>query len=133
MPLAFGVIGLGRMGRFYAQALAARARLSSTRVIAAADPKPAARASVQAELGCTVYADPLAVVDRPDVQAVLVASPASTHADIVIAAAAAGKHVLCEKPLALTIAQTRDVLSAVERAGIIFQVGFMRRFDPPYL
>ena len=130
MPLALGVIGLGRMGRFYARTV--HASLSSARLVAAADPKPAARASVRAELGCTVFADPLAVVERPDVEAVLVASPASTHAEIVIAAAAAGKHILCEKPLALTMDQTKDVLAAVERAGIIFQVGFMRRFDSLY-
>lgn len=122
------VVGLGRMGHFYAQILAARGDL-----YAVADPDPGARAAVQTELGVgRVFADADEALGLTQVDAVIVASPTSTHADVVIAAAGAGKAIFCEKPLALSLAETYAALAAVERAGVPLQVGFMRRFDPAY-
>jgi inositol 2-dehydrogenase len=125
------VIGLGRMGRFYAQTVAALG--PPIQLAAVVDPDPAARASVQAALGdVRAFSDPVAVLEQSDIDAVLVATTTSTHAELVIAAAQAGKAIFCEKPLALTIEQTRTVLDAVDRAGVLLQVGFMRRFDPAF-
>jgi len=127
------VIGLGRMGRFYAQTLA---RLGPrVELYAVADPDPRARAAVQAELGLTrVFAEPEAVLALPAIDAVIVATPTGTHAEVLIAAARAGqlRAIFSEKPLALSLADTHAVLDALERAGILLQVGFMRRFDPAY-
>jgi predicted dehydrogenase len=76
------------------------------------------------------------LLERPDIQAVVIATPTSTHREIIKAAAAAGKHIFTEKPLAQDLAGCDDAISAVERAaqktGIKFQVGFMRRFDAAY-
>jgi predicted dehydrogenase len=125
------VVGLGRMGRFYAQVLASMS--PTVRLAAVADPDPAVRASVVASAG-PVPAFPQAedALHQPDIDAVVVATPASSHVELVGAAAQAGKAVFCEKPLALSLERTRDALRAVERAGALLQVGFMRRFDPAY-
>lgn len=127
----FAVVGLGRMGRFYAQVLAApglRAEL-----FAVADPDPRARAAVHAELGVSRAFDSAeAALALPEVDAVIIATVTSQHASVVIAAAEAGKAIFSEKPLALSLAETHAALTAVKRAGVPLQVGFMRRFDPAY-
>jgi len=125
------VVGLGRMGRFYAQVVASLA--PTVELVAVVDPDAAARAAVQSACGVEQsYAESAALLERSDVHAVIVATPTNTHADVVMRSAAAGKAIFCEKPLALSLAQTRATLAAVERAGVRLQVGFMRRFDPAY-
>ena len=128
------VLGLGRMGRLYARLLAHVAQNGhAARLAGVADPDPLALAAVQAELRAPLgMPDPYALLARPEVEAVVVATPTRTHAELVIAAAGLGKSILCEKPLALSPAETRAALDAVERASVPLQVGFMRRFDPPY-
>ncbi len=79
-----------------------------------------------------VYEDIEPVLARRDVQALLVASPAKFHASTIQAAAAAGKDILCEKPVALTLEEADAALAAVAKAGIRLQVGHMRRYDPAY-
>ena len=74
-----------------------------------------------------------ALLERKDVQAVVIAVPDKFHAEAVRATAQAGKHILCEKPLALTLDDAAAALEAVEKAGVCLQVGFMRRYDPAYL
>jgi scyllo-inositol 2-dehydrogenase (NAD+) len=129
--IRIGLIGLGRMGGFYARTVA---RLGPrVELYAVADPDQRARASVETELGLTrVFDYHEAVLALAEIDAVIIASPTSTHAEVVIAAAQAGKAVFCEKPLALSLADTQATLAAVERARVPMQVGFMRRFDPAY-
>ena len=122
------------MGRLYARLLAGLG--PPARLVGVADPglDPRALASLQGELDAPfATSDSYALLERPEVDAVVVATPTRTHADLVIAAAGLGKAVLCEKPLALTEPDTRATLDAVDRAGTLLQVGFMRRFDPPYV
>jgi predicted dehydrogenase len=83
--------------------------------------------------GATPFADPLAAISAPGVDAVLVAVSSVHHRAIVEAAAAAGRDILCEKPLALDLAETDAILAAVERAGVRLQVGLMRRHDPDHV
>lgn len=129
--MRIAVIGLGRMGRFYAEViaqLAPRAELA-----AVADPNLAARATVQSALGVDdAYAESGAVFERRDIDAVVVATTTSSHADVVMAAADAGKAIFCEKPLALSVEQTRAVLDVIESRAALLQIGFMRRFDPAH-
>jgi inositol 2-dehydrogenase len=129
--LRVGLIGLGRLGRVYAQELGRR--IPETRLVAVADVDPAAVAEVTREMsvlrGTT---DPLALLDDKNVDAVVVASPTKTHKDLVLAAAARGKTIFCEKPPALSLAETLAMKEAVSRSGVFFQMGFMRRFDPGY-
>ena len=125
------VIGLGRMGSLYVQTIATR--VPTAELYAVVDPDPEVRAEVQARFEVPrVSADADEVLALPELDAVVIATPTSTHGPLVVAAAAAGKAIFCEKPLALSLAETDAVLEAVERARVPLQVGFMRRFDVAY-
>jgi inositol 2-dehydrogenase len=126
-----GVIGLGRMGKLYAHMLATR--VSGARLYAVAEVGEQARSQVISELGVAyAFADAYELLALPGLDGVVIATPTSTHHDLVIAAAKAGKAMLCEKPLALTLEETRAMLGAVASARVPLQVGFMRRFDSAY-
>ena len=126
-----GVIGLGRMGRFYAQTIASLPPAATLAAVADQDPRVVA--AVTSELGVEdAFTDPMAIIEQAGIDAVVIATPTSTHADLVIAAAHAGKPIFCEKPLALSLERTRAAHAAAEEAGVQLQVGFMRRFDPPH-
>lgn len=131
MPkLTVGIIGLGEMGRIHAQNLAA---LPTARLLAVGSRREAAAQATAAALGVPrFYTDYAALLADDDVETVVIAANTSEHADLVVAAAQAGKAVFCEKPAALTLAEMDRVLSAVQAAGVPFQIGFMRRFDPAY-
>ena len=129
--LKFAVIGFGRMGQLYAQTIATQ--IPVAQLYAVADPDEKTRASVQADYNVTqVVADPHQIFELKEVDAVIIATPTSTHHSLVAAAAAAGKAIFCEKPLAITREDTLAALAAVEKAGVLLQVGFMRRFDAAY-
>jgi predicted dehydrogenase len=98
--------------------------------VAVADPNPARLAEAASELGVDrTFADPVEAVVADDVDAVVIGAPTFTHAGLAVAALDAGKHVLCEKPLASTYADALAVADAAERATGSFLMGFMRRFD----
>lgn len=128
VPVA--LVGLGRMGRVHAANLAWRCRSVELSVVADADPDVAAAAG--AELGVPWTADLDHVLGDGAVPAVAIATPTATHADLVERAAQAGKHVFCEKPISLDRPATVRTVEAVEAAGVRFQVGFHRRFDPDW-
>ncbi len=130
-PLKIGVIGLGRMGRLYARMLATQ--VSGAHLYAVAEVGEQERSQVVNELGVShAVADTYELFTLPGVDAVVIATPTSTHHDLVVAAAKAGKAIFCEKPLALTLEETRSMLEVVARAQVPLQVGFMRRFDAAY-
>jgi myo-inositol 2-dehydrogenase / D-chiro-inositol 1-dehydrogenase len=122
-PLSFGLVGAGWIGSFHAATLAER--LPGVRLAAVADPVPDAAVRLKAP---KAYSDPLELVADPAIDAVAICSPAATHADLVVAAAQAGKHVFCEKPMALTLADADRAIEAALAAGVALQVGFNRRF-----
>jgi myo-inositol 2-dehydrogenase/D-chiro-inositol 1-dehydrogenase len=124
-PIGLGLVGAGRIGTNHAAIAAHHVR--GARLVAVADPVETAAKRLATELDAdAVDADTL--LARPDVDAVLITAPARTHADLVVAAAAAGKHVFCEKPMAVTLADADRAIAAAERAGVVLQVGFNRRF-----
>lgn len=126
-----GVIGLGRMGSLHARLLATQ--VAGASLYAVAEPDEQARARVAAEIGVErTFSDPYDLIALAELDAVIITTPTSTHAALVIAAASAGKAIFCEKPLALTIEEHSAMLSAVAKAGVALQVGFMRRFDAGY-
>lgn len=130
-PLAVGLIGAGRMGSFHAETLAHR--LPGVRLAAVADPAPGAAERLAAPLGCAMaYTDIGDLLADPKVDAVVIATPARTHADLVEAAARAGKAVYCEKPMAVALAEADRAIAAARAAGVALQVGFNRRYDPGF-
>ena len=126
-PIRFALVGAGLMGRFHGRTLAS---IVGGRLVVVVDADlaaaaavarwaPGARATVDVE---AAYGD--------DVDAVVVATPAQTHAPIIEAAARAGKAVFCEKPLATTWADALRVRATLTETGTTFQIGFQRRYDP---
>lgn len=127
-----GVIGIGRMGTVYANHVAMQ--IQDARLVAVADTRPALLAEYAAQVaGVQTYTDYHDLLADPSIDGVIVVTPTSTHREVVIAAANAGKAIFCEKPTALTLPETDEMVAAVERAGVMFQVGFMRRFDRGYM
>jgi myo-inositol 2-dehydrogenase/D-chiro-inositol 1-dehydrogenase len=125
--LTLGLIGAGRIGRLHADNLLKH--LPRARLLMVADVVEEAARQVCAPKTVTDYRH---VLDNREVEAVVICSATDTHAPIIEAAAAAGKHIFCEKPIALNLETTDRALGAVERAGVTFQIGFNRRFDPNY-
>jgi len=123
----FGLIGLGWWGGV----LTAAARASGEAdVVTCYARSPEARAGFAAEHGCRAAESLDALLGDPEVDGVLIATPHSTHADLIERAAAAGRHIFVEKPMTLTVAEARRAIDAVERAGVVLQVGHNARRQP---
>ncbi|RPJ00834.1 MAG: inositol 2-dehydrogenase, partial [Chloroflexi bacterium] len=130
--VGIGVIGLGRMGQVYGTHIARQ--VDGAALVAVADPQQAMRERFAALVdGVQMFTDYHDLLNHPQIAAVIIASSTHTHRAIVIDAAQAGKAIFCEKPLALTLKDTDDIITAVDRADIPLQVGFMRRFDQGYV
>ncbi len=126
-----GLIGAGRIGKMHAEHLAFR--VPDANLVAVADVFP--EAAQQCAATCRVpaaFSDYRRILDDPDVDAVVICSSTDTHAQIIEEAAAAGKHIFCEKPIDFDLARIDRALAAVERAGVKLQIGFNRRFDPSF-
>ncbi|MBD8187348.1 Gfo/Idh/MocA family oxidoreductase [Pseudomonas viridiflava] len=122
-----GLIGAGRMGSFHG--LTAARHIPGASLTAIADPSHAHATRLAAELGVQkVYSDPQQLLDDPDIDGVLIAAPARSHAELVIKAARAGKSVFCEKPMAITLDEADRAIAAAADAQVTLQVGFNRRF-----
>ncbi len=121
-----GLIGAGRIGSFHASVLAASDGVEAL-LIADADEQRATTLAARLDAGTTTVDTLLRTVD-----ALVITTPTSTHADLVTRAARAGLPAFCEKPVALDPRRTRQALSAVEEAGTLLQLGFQRRFDPGF-
>jgi predicted dehydrogenase len=100
---------------------------------AVSDPVEEARTAAASELGGVAsYGEYLQLIEDPAINAVLIAAPTALHCEIAVAAAAHGKHVFCEKPMAMNSAECDAMIAAAEKAGIVLQIGFMRRFDESF-
>jgi myo-inositol 2-dehydrogenase / D-chiro-inositol 1-dehydrogenase len=130
-PLALGLIGAGRIGQVHASTIVTR--VPGARLLAVADVNlDAARACAARFAIPKAVVDPLEVINDPAITAVMICSLTSTHATLIEAAARAGKHIFCEKPVALNIEDTDRAVAAADTAGVQLQIGFNRRFDANY-
>jgi myo-inositol 2-dehydrogenase / D-chiro-inositol 1-dehydrogenase len=130
-PLRVAQVGLGRIGAFHANTLARRVPQAELAMVVDADTARAEATGFRFGVPwSTRYED---VLSETKIDAVLIATPTPLHPEMVEGAAKAGKHIFCEKPLALDPRRADDALAAVGRAGVQFQVGFHRRFDPDFL
>ncbi|HXK94952.1 MAG: inositol 2-dehydrogenase [Candidatus Omnitrophica bacterium] len=126
-----GVIGAGRIGKVHAEHLACR--ISNARLAAVSDiDRAAAKACADRFHVTKVYSDAEPVLADSSIDAVAICSSTNTHAPLIEAAAAAGKHIFCEKPVDFDLERIDRCLRAVDKAGVKFQVGFNRRFDPNF-
>jgi myo-inositol 2-dehydrogenase / D-chiro-inositol 1-dehydrogenase len=132
MTIRVGLIGAGIMGADHARILSAQIPGAKLQYVCDAD---AARAKSVADTSGALHvtSDPHAVIADKSVDAVLIASPDQTHAPLTLAALAARKPVLCEKPLSPDSKECLEVVAAEVKVGKrLVQIGFMRRFDPAY-
>ena len=128
--VSIGIVGLGRMGQIYAGHLAGHGQV---RVASVSDVVEERAAQLAEEFGAESWtADYREILGDSSVDAIFVTSSTSTHREVVIAAAEAGKAIFCEKPIALTLEDTDEMIGAIDRKGVMFQAGFMRRFDRGY-
>jgi predicted dehydrogenase len=120
------------MGRRHADNL--RRLVPEANLIAVADlaPDRARQAAAELEIG-NAYRSLEEMVENPEIRAVVIATPDKFHAKAIQVAAAAGKDILCEKPLATGLGDAHVALEAVAKAGVRLQIGFMRRYDPAYV
>ncbi|MGF1276523.1 inositol 2-dehydrogenase [Acetobacter pasteurianus] len=125
--LGIGVLGCGRIGAMHAANIAAHAK---ARVTAVYDINYPAAQAVSAITGAPMMASASEVFASPDVDAVLIATATDTHADLLEQAIAAGKPVLCEKPIDLSLARVDRCAAAIAHTSLPVQIGFVRRFDP---
>ncbi|NVM93811.1 Gfo/Idh/MocA family oxidoreductase [Arthrobacter wenxiniae] len=127
-----GLIGAGWIGAFHAESIARR--LPGVELAAVADPALDAARALAARLGdARVSADAADLFADPDIDGVVIASPARFHAGLISQAAAAGKQVFCEKPAAQSLGELDAALADVAAAGVHFQVGFNRRYAEDFL
>src|SRR5580704_15477862 len=126
-PLGLSVIGLGMAG---AVMVRAAARHPGVVLAAAADPQAGPREAFAGDFNARAYADARALVEDAAVEAVYIATPHQFHAEHAIAAAERGKHVILEKPMALTLADCDRIIAAVDRAKVHLIVGHTHAFDP---
>lgn len=122
-----GSVGLGWWGGMLANSAVAT---GSARIVACFARRPEARDSFAAEHGCRAMNSLDDLLSDDEVEGVLVATPHSTHADLVVQIASAGKHVFVEKPLTLTVADAKRCIEAAAAAGVVLQVGHNRRRQP---
>ena len=127
-PIRLGVLGLGRA---FTLMLPTFERDRRVRLVAGHDPRPGACAALQARFGARAPGSVEAVCADPDVELVYIATPHGLHAGHVELAARHGKHVLVEKPMALTLADCTRMIEACERAGTHLVIGHSHSFDAP--
>lgn len=126
--LRFGLLGAGRIGQIHGKNIAASADATLTAV---ADVDKKAAAALAAKTGAEVRgAD--AIIKAGDIDALVIGTPTDTHANLIEAAAKAGKAVFCEKPVDLASKRVERCLKVVEASGIPLMIGFNRRFDPNF-
>jgi len=129
--LTFGVIGAGRIGQLHARHLSYRVAQAKLIMISDIVEKAARQCAQECQVAqySTDYHD---ILIHSDIQAVLICSSTDTHAKIIEEAALAGKHIFCEKPIDHDLGRIDRALAAVDKAGVLLQVGFNRRFDANY-
>ena len=132
MTVRVALIGAGVMGADHARALATQVPGGDLRTICDADAERAKALAAELEVE-KVSTDPIATIADKTIDAVIVAAPDAMHRELILASLAAGKPVLCEKPMAPTPLDCADIIAAeVNRGKQLIQIGYNRRFDPAY-
>ena len=125
MAIGFGIIGCGMIANFHAKAIA---DLRGAKTVACYDTFPAAADRFSANIGCRAYHNIKDMLNDPDVDVVTICTPSGAHMDPAVAAAKAGKHVIVEKPLEVTLKRCDKIINACEKAGVVLGTIFPSRF-----
>ncbi|MBZ0299517.1 MAG: Gfo/Idh/MocA family oxidoreductase [Anaerolineae bacterium] len=126
-PLGVALIGAGGIGDVRAEAVS---QTPEIKLVSVVDLDKARAENVASRFGGEASTDSMAAVQRADVQIVIVSTPPNHHADITVAALEAGKHVICEKPLAHTLAEAERMCAAADKSSVFLKTGFNHRYFP---
>lgn len=126
----FGLVGCGRVAPRHVQSLQ---EIEGAELVAVTDVIPARAERIAADVGCTLESDYAGLLERTDIDVVTICTPSGLHAQMGLQAAQAGKHVLVEKPIALTLADADALIEACTIAGVELSVVLQNRYNPPML
>jgi myo-inositol 2-dehydrogenase / D-chiro-inositol 1-dehydrogenase len=129
MAVGFALLGAGRIGKVHAKAVTGN---PDARLVAVADAVPEAAQAIAGQYGCEVRSI-AAIETAGDIDAVIICTPTTTHAELIERFVRAGKAVFCEKPIDLDLARVKSCLQVVQAHAGKLMVGFNRRFDPHFL
>src|SRR5512147_19917 len=125
------LVGAGRAGQVHADSLVNH--IPGVRMVSLVDSWPEPRQSTADKFGIGArYASLEEALAGEPFDAVVITTPTSTHRDLTLLAAQRGKHILCEKPMALNVGECDDMIAAAAQSNVVLQIGFMRRFDPEF-
>jgi scyllo-inositol 2-dehydrogenase (NAD+) len=127
--LRVGLVGAGRAGAVHAANLADYVARAEVAVVV--DERREAAEELAGSFGAAAFVDLEDALGRVD--AFVISTPTFTHRELAVRAAEAGKHIFCEKPMALTVAECDEMTAAADGAGVLLQIGFMRRFQPEFV
>jgi myo-inositol 2-dehydrogenase / D-chiro-inositol 1-dehydrogenase len=130
--LQIGIIGAGRIGRVHAESLAFRIPEAVPAAIADTNGEVAREVAERCRIP-RVVTESKEILSDPAIDAVLICSPTETHANLIVGAARAGKHIFCEKPIDHSLSNIDRALQEVKKSGVKLQVGFNRRFDANFV
>lgn len=130
-PIGLAVIGAGRAGMLHAVNTARW--VPSAELVCIVDADDATREKSTAELGVPGFESLGKAFSGATFDAVVITTPTSTHCQLAVSSAAQGKHIFCEKPMALALDECDEMADAAEKAGVVLQIGFVRRFQPEFV
>ena len=125
MALGFGIIGCGMIANFHSKAIN---DVRGAKLVACYDNVPAAADRLAESTGCKAYHDLKAMLADPDLDIVTIGTPSGAHMDPALAAARAGKHVIVEKPLEITLKRCDKIIAECEKAGVVLSTIYPSRF-----
>ena len=128
MAIGFGIIGCGMIAHFHARAIG---DVRGAKLVACYDKIPAAADKLAEVTGCRPYHDLAAMLADPAVEVVTIGTPSGAHLEPAVAAARAGKHVIVEKPLEITLRRCDKIIEACDEAGVVLSTIFPSRFHAP--
>lgn len=130
--IGVGVIGTGRIGKLHIKHLCQNIQNANVLTLCSLDHETSETLAKQFAIPQITF-DYHTIINNPNIDAVIVASSTDTHVEICKAAAQAGKHIFCEKPIALDLKEIDTTLAIIQNSGVKFQVGFNRRFDKNFI
>jgi predicted dehydrogenase len=132
MSVKVAVVGAGKFGTVHLNAFSQLSYSGVAELAAIAEANPQRAEDLRKEYSCPVYADVDEMLEKADIDAVSVATPDFLHKDVALAAARAGKHILVEKPLDVTVEGCDQIIQAAKDANVLLQVDFHKRYDPDH-
>ncbi|MEN6355604.1 MAG: Gfo/Idh/MocA family oxidoreductase [Armatimonadota bacterium] len=132
MSVKIAVVGAGKFGQMHLDAFTQLGYTGVAELAAIAEANPKRADELRKEYNCPIYTDYNEMLAKADIDAVSIATPDHLHKNIAVAAAKAGKHVLVEKPLDITVEGCEEIIQAAKGSGVLLQVDFHKRYDPDH-